>query len=721
MQPTSTHSVALGAMAHARGSSGMPARLLRHAIALAVFGFLALVVIAEICIRQMTPIPLSHAANTSTTVSDRNGQLLRAFTTENGRWRLALDPENANETYLNMLLAYEDKRFFDHGGVDGLALSRALFQLISNGRIVSGASTLTMQVARLLDRRHERTLRGKIHQILRAFQIERKMTKREILSLYLKLAPMGGNIEGVRAASLAYFGKEPVRLSIGESALLTALPQSPEARRPDRNRARAVRARNRVLTRMADKQVISKAEADRAKGETLRGRRYAFPKLAPHLSEWSLASAPDRRSFSLTIDRDLQMSLEKLARSHARKLGPRLSVAMLAIENETGNVRAHVGSADYFDAHRFGSIDMTRVYRSPGSALKPFIYGLAFESGLAHPETLIEDRPIRFGPYAPKNFDNVYRGTVTIRKALQTSLNIPAVKVLNAVGPSRLIGRFRKTGSDPRLPRQSAPSLAIALGGLGFRLTDIARLYVGLARGGKMIDLKYDLNAEAPTVAAANRAGKTVLDPIAAWQTTDIMRGSPPPENAKAGEIAYKTGTSYGFRDALAIGFDGRHTIAVWIGRPDSTATPGLTGRAAAAPILFDAFSRISRTRSPFPPAPDPSLIVAGNALPPPLQRFRDENAGIFIGSVKTRPLMIAFPPEGSELETIQTGGSGQAPLMLRAEGGILPLTWLVNGKPIVSTPHRRETFWQPEGRGFVDLSVIDARGKVDRTTIRLR
>jgi len=691
------------------------------AIATLAVIFLMVLITAEIMLRRMDPPPLDFADNRSQTISDRNGKLLRAFTTRDGRWRLDLKPTEVSPHYLKILIAYEDKRFYQHGGIDALAMARSFVQLIANGRIISGASTLTMQVGRLLDQRHERTAAGKFHQILRALQLERKLTKHEILTLYLKLAPMGGNIEGVRAASITYFGKEPARLSIAEAALLVALPQSPENRRPDRRSAAAKRARNHVLKRMQGNGVITTADAARAKLQAAPNARLAFPKYAPHLTEQLIAEFPTSKNIKTTIDRNLQIALENLAKSHVRRQGPHLSTAILAIENKTGNVLAHIGSSDYFNAARFGAIDMTRATRSPGSALKPFIYGLAFEQGLAHPDTLIEDRPVRFGLYSPKNFDNIFRGTVTIRKALQSSLNIPAVKVLNAIGPTRLVGRFKKTRTTSQLPQGGAPSLAIALGGVGLKLSDLARLYTGLARGGKPIDLNYIATKNRADSAGSKIKTLSLLDPVAAWHVTDILRGSPPPRNAKIGQIAYKTGTSYGFRDALAIGYDGKHTIAVWIGRPDATATPGLTGRTAAAPILFDAFARISRNRAPFAPAPENALIASGHDLPPPLQRFRDETAGIFLGSVQTRPLMISFPPAGSELEAETFDGANPQPLLLKAEGGTLPFTWLVNGKPIPTSPHKRNAIWQPGGVGFTHLSVIDAKGNVDRMTVRLR
>jgi penicillin-binding protein 1C len=667
---------------------------------------------------RLGPAPLEAAARVSATVVDRHGRLLRAFTTSEGRWRLPADVNDVDPRYLAILKAFEDHRFERHYGVDVIGMTRAVWQLVSHLRLVSGGSTLTMQVARLLDGDYQRTPYGKWRQMVRALELEQRLTKTEIMNLYLRLAPFGGNIEGVRAASLAYFGKEPRRLSVGEAALLVALPQSPETRRPDRSPEAARRARDRVLARAVEVGVISKVEAERAMREAVPRSRREFPKFAPHLSEAEHARDPALAVNQLTIDRDAQAALEGLVHDHARALGDKLSAAILAVENRTGEIVAYVGSADYFDDTRLGAVDMVRAVRSPGSTLKPIIYGLGFEAGIAHPETLIEDRPVRFGTYAPKNFDEDFRGTVTIREALAHSLNIPAVKVLNAVGPGRLVGRFRRVGLAGVLPPETPPSLPIALGGIGLRLWDLTQLYAGLANGGEVMPLRYRGEAARPKGRAQlPQRARRVLSPVAAWYVTDILKDAPPPASAKGGRIAYKTGTSYGYRDAWAIGYDGRHTIAVWVGRPDSTATPSLTGRTAAAPILFDAFQRLSVERTPLPAPPSGVLRVSGSDLPPPLKRFAEPGDTEPEGAFLEPPVQIAFPPDRSELEL----DDPDSPVVLKAEGGALPLTWIVEGAPLAVDGHRRETAWQPDGRGFVRVSVIDARGRVDRVTVRLK
>ena len=696
---------------------------------LAALSFAALAVVAalgyggiRVAMREIGPPPLDAAAPLSATVLDREGRLLRAFTSPEGRWRLPVEPSEVDQRYLAMLFAFEDRRFRSHGGVDPIGMMRAVYQAMTHGRLVSGGSTLTMQTARLLEARHDRTAMGKLRQMVRAWQIEERLGKDEILGLYLRLAPFGGNIEGVRAAALAYFGKEPRRLSLGEAALLVALPQSPEARRPDRHAAAARAARDRVLDVAVAQGVIQAADAARAKTEAVSSQRREFPKHAAHLAEAEIRREPATATHRLTLDRVLQASLEQLAETHVASLGQKLSAAILALDHTTGEVLAYVGSAGYLDDARQGAIDMVQAVRSPGSTLKPFIYGLGFEQGFAHPETLIEDRPARFGTYAPKNFDDEFHGTVTVRAALAGSLNIPAVRMLEAVGPQRLVGRFRRAGIDPVLPQDSEPTLAVGLGGVGLRLEDIAQMYASLARGGEVRALLWRQAGAGSSKALADArrapaAPKRILDPVAAWYVSDILKDAPPPPAAVGGRIAYKTGTSYGYRDAWAAGYDGRHTVVVWVGRPDGSSTLGLTGRTAAAPILFDAFQRLGSRRVGLPAAPAGAIVASGADLPGPLKRFRDAGAGDGAAS-REPPVLIAFPPDRAELEV---DASEASEVVLKADGGALPLTWLVDGAPIPSEPAGREAVWQPVGRGFTKLSVIDAEGRADRVTVRIK
>ncbi|MBX3576753.1 MAG: penicillin-binding protein 1C [Rhizobiaceae bacterium] len=658
------------------------------------------------------PPPLPERLAVSTEVVDRDGLLLRAYATPDGYWRLAPDLGQVDRQFLDMLVAYEDKRFWDHPGVDLVALGRAALQFAGNGRIVSGGSTLSMQLARLIEPRESRSFGAKLRQIARAIQIERRLSKREILERYLTLAPYGGNLEGVRAASLAYFGKEPKRLTLSESALLVALPQLPERRRPDRNPENARAARDRVLERMVTAGLIDAREAARGAAEVFAAIRRPLPSFAPHAADAALRLAPSEPRHELTLRRAVQQKLEQVAREAAQKLGPKLSVAMVLADARTGDILAEVGAADYFDASRSGWIDMTRAVRSPGSTLKPFIYGLAFEQGLVAQETIVEDRPADFAGYRPKNFDMGYQGDVSIREALQLSLNVPAVRLLDAVGTARLVTRFRQAGIVPELPVGETPGLAISLGGVGVTLRDLVQLYTGLANNGRAVAL-----ADGTERPGAARTAGTVLEPEANWQIADILSGVRPPEGAAPRSLAYKTGTSYGYRDAWSIGFDGRHVLGVWVGRADSAAVPGLSGYASAAPILFEAFAKSGVAAVPLPRAPAGTLHQKREDLPVTLARFAPGSDGLVQVAATEPAPEIVFPPAGARVDLGAAGGEA-SPLVLKLQGGRAPFRWLANGKPLSGLERRRTATWQPDGAGYSTLTVIDAAGRAASVSV---
>ena len=657
------------------------------------------------------PIPMPDMVSKSVEALDRDGRLLRAYAAADERWRMPVAAGDVDPKFEKMLLAYEDRRFYRHGGVDFRALLRAAWQGMSSGRIVSGGSTLTMQVARLIDCGGERSLAGKIHQILCAWKIERHLSKKQILALYLLKAPYGGNIEGVRAATLAYFGKEPKRLTAAEAALLVALPQSPETRRPDRHAETAKAARDRVLARMVSAGAMGPGEAAAARRERMPDRRRPFPMLAAHAADRAVAADPKANVHHLTIDAGLQARLEDLARVRAGRLGPKRSLAILAVDHATGEILASVGSPGYLDARRQGAIDMTRAVRSPGSTLKPLIYGLGFEEGLAAPQSLIEDRPTTISGYAPKNFDHAFHGTVTVREALELSLNVPAVAMLDAVGPARLMARMRAAGVAPELPAGEAPGLAIGLGGLGVTLHDLAGLYCAIARGGTSVALRE--SADGPRPAGG---GEHVLSPLAAWYVGDILSGTPAPSAAIGGRIAFKTGTSYGYRDAWAVGFDGHVVIAVWTGRADGAAIAGATGFRAAAPILFDAFARLGRPLAPLAGPPAGALAASGADLPLPLREVRVRR-----GEGARDGLAIDFPPDGAVLDVETAGAQRIGGVVVRVSRGRPPFYLFSNDHLIGRTVHRRQFRWVPDGSGFVTLSVLDSSGRSARVQVEIR
>jgi penicillin-binding protein 1C len=663
---------------------------------------------------SLGPLPLAQAQQVSTSVVDRNGKLLRAYAMADGRWRLPVDARTGVDPgYPKLLLAYEDRRFYSHSGVDPLALGRAALQLLTRGHIVSGGSTITMQLARLMEPRRERSVSAKLRQIVRAIEIERQLSKDQILDLYLALAPFGGNLEGIRAASIGYFGKEPKRLSLAEQAVLVALPQSPETRRLDRYPETARAARDRVLDRMAEEGVVSPDDAVQAKGVAVPRLRKPMPILAPHSADQAVANVKDAPVIALTLDSSLQKVLESLARDRALVLGPDISIAIVAVDNESGDVLAHVGSPDYFDERRAGQVDMTRAVRSPGSTLKPFIYGLAFEDGFVHPESLIDDRPIRFGSYAPENFDMTFQGTVPVRKALQLSLNVPAIELLDRVGASRLSSRLKQAGASLVLPKDEVPGLAMGLGGVGVSLQDLVQLYSGVARLGSTKPLREIVWKDDV------REPLRLMDQVAAWQVGNVLIGTPPPENAPHNRIAFKTGTSYGYRDAWSVGFDGRMTIGVWVGRPDGAPVPGLVGRTAAAPILFDAFARTGKLPAPLAKAPKGTLVASNAKLPLPLRRFRP--TGELVRSGGEQALRIQFPLNGSRIDAANTGDTGFSALPVKVAGGVLPMTMLVNGVAVGEIDGRRQRLIDPPGAGFVRLTVQDATGAADTVVVRIQ
>lgn len=658
----------------------------------------------------LPPVPDVAQVPVSTVVLDRNNKLLRSFTTEEGRWRLPVEVRDVDGRFVDMLLAYEDKNFATHNGVHWPSMGRAFVQFIgAGGKIVSGGSTLTMQVARLLIGGTTRSLDSKAKQILFAGILERQLSKDEILQLYLTVAPYGGNIEGIRAASLAYFGKEPARLTPAQSALLVALPQSPEARRPDRDTKAALAARNLVLERVAKAGVLS---ADVVVAEQRRpvpsGRR-EFPLLAAHLTHEAVLAHPDMREIKLPLDFQKQLALERLGAAHVRQISEEASVAIFAVEHRTGEVVASVGSAGLFADGRAGFVDMTKAVRSPGSTLKPLIYGLAFELGLAHPESLIEDRPTAFNAYVPANFDGFSRGTVTMRQALTASLNVPAVIALDAVGTARLMARMKRANAQPILPDDKAPGLAVGLGGVGVTLRDLVSLYAAMARGGRAVQLKDG-------VTAVENGGKRapVLDPVSAWYVSDILRDVPPPLNGSPGRIAYKTGTSYGYRDAWAVGYDGKYVVGVWVGRPDGAPVPGITGITAAAPILFESFDKLGAAATPFRRPPSGVLYASNAELPTPLKRFRHPNAALVARATAPE---IAFPHDGVRLE-LGMAANAARPLTMKIRNGTPPFAYFANGAPFDMSVFGRQKNWTPDGPGYVTLSVVDAAGQSDVVTV---
>ena len=542
---------------------------------------------------RLWPLPLPKD-DLARVVLAEDGTPLWRFADANGVWRYPVSTDEVSAYYLDALLTYEDRWFFRHPGVNPLALGRAAWQNLTGGRVLSGGSTLSMQVARLLDP-HERTLTGKVRQLWRTAQLEWHLSKDQILNLYLNRAPFGGTLQGVAAASWAYLGKSPQHLTHSEAALLAVLPQAPSRLRPDRHPARAQVARDKVLRRVAEYRVWPQTAVDEALQEPLLLAPRLEPSLAPLLAR-RLNRPHSPPLIRTTLDANLQRRLEDLLLGWRARLPDHTSAAIVVVETENMAVRAYLGSVDINDTRRFGHVDMISALRSPGSTLKPFLYGMAMDAGLIHSESLLQDVPRRYGDYRPGNFSMGFSGPVSASAALAMSLNLPAVQLLEAYGPKRFAADMRNGGVPLSLPALAEPNLALILGGAGSRLEDLVSGYSALARDGKSANVRLQPSDELHE--------RRLLSPGSAWVIRRILSGQARPDRDPRAELvqrpllAWKTGTSYGFRDALAIGVGPRYLIGVWIGRPDGTPVPGQFGLASAAPLMLQVHDVLSNRDS---------------------------------------------------------------------------------------------------------------------------
>jgi penicillin-binding protein 1C len=663
------------------------------------------------------PPDLSRLASVGTEVQDRDGRPLALLPAAGGVWRFRTTAAEVSPAFLDLLIQVEDRRFRWHPGVDPIALVRATAQMLRSGRVVSGGSTLAMQAARLLQPR-PRTLRSKLIELARAVQLEMRYGRAGVLQTWLTLAPFGGNLEGVRAGSLAWFGVPATALEPTQAALLVAIPRRPEALRPDRHPDAAgvvvarilggtspsaipvmaaprvvapprVMALPRVMAGLGpathDFAVGAKesrgwpafAGHDENGGSTL-WPRHPLPRHAPQI----VAALPRVPVVRTTLDLPLQAALERLAAERLQALPARTSLAILVVDAATREIRAAFAGA-WRDTDRAGALDLTLAVRSPGSALKPFIYAMAFADGIAAPETRLADLPRHFGAYAPEDFDRGFAGSVTAADALRRSLNLPAVALLAEVGPLRFRETVTAAGATLHLPAGADPSLPLALGGVGITLRDAVGLYAALASDGTGAKLRL--------LAADPLAPVPFLPRKDASIVADVLT-RPFPDVGPAG-VAWKTGTSWGGRDAWALGFDTRDVVGVWIGRPDGTPMPAATGASLALPMLARVFGLLPKA----PRAVAPSFTGPNRSA-----------------AVVTDALHLLFPPPGAVL-------SADGAVTIRAMGGRRPLSFLVDGAPIAAEPARREATWHPAGPGFYRVTVLDADGAASHAGVEVR
>lgn len=544
-----------------------------------------LIVLAD----QLFPVDLAPRQGAQIVV-DNQGEVLRRFADDRGVWRYPTTSDKLSEYYIQALLSYEDRWFYQHPGINPLSLARAFYQLVTNGEIISGGSTLTMQVARLRYPEYSgghKGLLGKVLQLVRALQLEWYFSKQDILNYYLNHAPFGGTIEGVETASRHYFGHSAERLTYAQAALLAGLPQAPSYYRPDRHPQRALKQRNKVLNRMYDFNILSKAELKRALMEDLGLQMNSAPLSAPLLSRQLANRHNDLNRINTYIDRDLQLTAEQLARDNRTLFPAGASIAMMVMKHGNGEINAYVGSADFTDDARYGHVDMVTARRSPGSTLKPFIYGIALDQGLIHSESLLMDVPLIFNDYRPTNFNVGFSGAVSVSEALQKSLNIPAVQLLEQLSPLTFYAKLQSAGANLVLPNGAKPSLAMGLGGVDIQLQQLVSLYSSLANNGKVISPRFIKER-------ITQEPRPLLSREAAWIIRDILLQGDRPRSAQP--LAIKTGTSSGYRDAWALAVTGQHTIGVWVGMPDNGTMSGHYGAQTAVPLLRALAVRLPQT-----------------------------------------------------------------------------------------------------------------------------
>ena len=547
---------------------------------------------------RLYPLDLpEHRDSFATVVVDRNGEPLRSFADNNGVWRYEVSAHEVSALYIDALIHYEDQYFYQHFGVNPLSLIRAGWQYVREGKVVSGGSTLTMQVARILHP-HRRTLVGKLQQMLRATQLEWHLSKTEILELYLNYAPFGGTLEGVQAASLQYLHKPASTLRHSEAALLAVLPQAPSRLRPDRHPERAQRARDKVLKRMHDHELWSADIVLRSQQEKIAVWPLHTLVEAPLLSRRLHQNYPEKRIIRTSIDLSLQQQFADTVRAYISVLEENVSAAVLLLDNQTQQVLVYIGSANFEDNKRAGHVDMVTATRSPGSTLKPFLFGISLDENLIHSQSLLADVPRLGSKYRPGNFSEGFAGPISAADALIRSLNLPFVQLIETYGPQNFVNKLEHAGVHVNIPGGSA-NPSVILGGVGVSLERLVRLYSALANNGRVQALSYFNNNSQPS-SANKENSRELLSSASAWITWRTLNDVVMPRDLRYGvsaqglpPIGWKTGTSWDYRDVWAIGVSNHYTLGVWLGRPDGKPMEKTTGSLLAGPLLFSLYGQL--------------------------------------------------------------------------------------------------------------------------------
>jgi penicillin-binding protein 1C len=531
----------------------------------------------------------------SQAVYDKDGQLLRAFLSSDDKWRMPCRLNEVSPYLKKALITVEDRFFYYHPGINPWSLIRAAYLNVRHRRILSGGSTITMQVARMMEHR-ERTLLSKLVEMIGALKLELCYSKEEILEFYFNLAPYGGNVEGVQAACYSYFQKGPAQISLGQAALLVAIPNSPQKLNPQRNPREVKKRRDRVLEYLLHRKVITYEEYSRALEEEIGIENPGMPFGAPHFTDLVHRHHPKEPRLRTTLDREIQGKCQDILREHLDKWRSRgiTNGAVVVLENRTNSLRGLVGSYDFFDDINSGQVNGAVSPRSPGSTLKPLLYAYAMDRGLITPCAILHDVPVNYAGYVAENYDGEYHGVVTVREALVRSLNVPAALLLAEVGVWDFVSFLGRGGISTIDPKQTSYGLSLILGGCEVSLIELANFYSTLANGGRYREIKYlgDDPAQEGTSILSSGASYIVTELL-----TEVVRPDLPAYweySLDRPKVAWKTGTSYGHRDAWSIGYTKGFTVGVWTGNFNGQEARELVGAQVAGPILFDVLNAIS-------------------------------------------------------------------------------------------------------------------------------
>jgi len=566
------------------------------------------------------PLPINE--DYSRMVYSSDNKLLYATLNKQDKWRMKCNLSEITPVLRTTIIEKEDAYFWVHPGINPISIMRALFNNVIQGKRTSGASTITMQVARLLEPK-ERTYLGKIQEIFRAIQLELTYSKSEILQMYLNLAPYGGNIEGIKSAAWFYLDQKPQTLSLAQIVTLSIIPNNPNMIKPGADFSKILKVRNHWLDYFKKESIFDSNLIEDAKLEPLNFQRQQRPMMAPHLSWRLINKYPDSLEIHTNINAEIQRKSEELVKNYTASLQYMniTNAAVMIVNNSRQEVVGYIGSADFNNSRNSGQVDGIQAIRSPGSTLKPYLYALAIDKGLITPKMVITDVPINFDGYAPQNYDQKYRGLVTIETALAQSLNIPAVKILNDYGINSFINMLVRGGFKRIRKDYQKLGLSIILGGCGVSLEELCNLFTLFAHKGIYLPSKYIKNQKTgiPDRLISEAASYLITENLTRLERPDlpIMWSN----SSNLPKIAWKTGTSYGRRDAWSIGYNRDFTIAVWLGNFDGTGTPELTGAHIATPLLFQLFNAIdiSQERTWFAPPSslDYRIVCSESGLPP--------------------------------------------------------------------------------------------------------